>query len=112
MSRGNGTGEGPTWADVATMVGDWEAHLGVCIYVQLAWREGLTSGAWAEIIIREGRVIGMGEELSRMRAAFPTRKATGQAGAVMNAIAQAIRELEANPWTWSAMMRRRVNPKP
>lgn len=106
MSRGNRAGEGPSWADIAQNVEEWETRLGVQICVQIMWRHNLTTGAWVEVVIREGRVIGTGEELQRNRAAFPTRKGVGHAGAILNAIVGAVNAMEQQPWCWSALMRR------
>lgn len=100
-----------TWADVAHAVGEWEVHYGLEVVVQLAWKEKLSTGAWVEVILREGGAVGRGEELTRVREPFPARKATGQPGAVLWAVSAAIRALEREPWLWSRKMRREAQSK-
>lgn len=97
-----------TWQDVTIAVGEWEAHLGVSIRVELGWRANLTAGAFLEVVLCEGEAVGRGEELIRVREAFPARKMSGQPGAVLYAISAATRALEGEPWLWTRKMRREV----
>lgn len=106
MSRQKPENASATWSDVATAVLSWEAHYGVRICAHIEWRHNLSAGACVEVVITDGLAVGKGPELVRLREAFPTRKASGQAGAVLWAISCAIRALELEPWQWSAKMRR------
>lgn len=95
-----------TWSDVAQSVGEYEAHYGVRLSVVLDWRPNLSTGAFVEVVIREGNTVGTGPELVRVREPFPARRMAGQAGAVMWALTCALRALDAQPWQWSHKMRR------
>lgn len=98
-----------TWEDVSHAVSMWEASMGVRIRSTITWEPRLSSGAAVEVVIEEGGTIGRGEELVRVREAFPAKRATGQPGAVLWAISCAVRCLEREPWLWSRKMRRDAN---
>lgn len=97
---------GASWSDVDEFVTNWGEELGVSFMVQIGFNPRLSSGAYVEVTIREGMQVGLGEELVRLREAFPVRKAQGHAGAVLWALSSSIRALEAEPWSWSKKMRR------
>lgn len=95
-----------TWNDVAQAVEGWEKEYGVTIEARLLWQLNLSTGGYVEVIIYDGHTVGRGPELVRVRNAFPARKMSGQAGAVMWAVFAALRALEADKWQWSTKMRR------
>ena len=97
-----------TWADVAHATESWQHEYGVRICALLCWQENLSTGGYVEVVIYDGNTVGRGAELVRLREAFPARKMTGQAGAVLWAISCALRALEAEPWSWSTKMRRAI----
>lgn len=95
-----------TWQDLAECVPAWEAEKGVRVAVTIAWTERLRDGAYVEVVLNDAALaLGTGE-LHRVRAPFPTRKASGQPGAVLYAIFTALNDLDANPWYWSTKMRK------
>lgn len=108
MGRPKPEATATTWQDLAECVGSWEAEYGVCAVVELSWRHNLSAGAFVEVVLYDARTVGRGVELVRMRGAFPARKMTGQAGAVLHVVFQAFQELDTNPWLWPADRRARV----
>lgn len=97
---------GTTWEDIAQCIPSWEAEHGVRVRVQIEWRPNLSHGAYVEVVLCDMAPSEEFRELYRVRAPFPTRKASGQAGAVLHAAFQAFHELDSTPWAWSLQMRR------
>lgn len=97
-----------SWADVHEAVLAWEVEYGVRIEFQLHVRHNLSSGAYVETVVYDAPSIGKGLELVRTRQAFPIKKGSGHAGAVMYCLFSALREMESNAWSWSTRMRKKA----
>lgn len=101
----------PEWPDLAEAVPQWEADLGIELDLVLRLHPNLVGGGYVTVVAYDRSGIGRGAELYRVRAAFPATRGGGHASAVMAALFQLIREMEASPWYWSSKMRAaRVKP--
>lgn len=94
-----------SWQDIAECVPAWEKEAGVRVAIHITWQPHLSSGACVEAVLLAGNPLEGHKELVRVRQPFPTRKASGQAGAALHAIFLAFAELERNPWLWSPEQR-------
>lgn len=95
-----------TWADIAECIPAWETEKGVRIEAIVRWEATLQSGAYVEVVILDADFPLQRVEIARRRAPFPTRKGSGQAGAVLHAVFQALVDIDNEPWQWSGKMRR------
>lgn len=105
MGRQKPEASGTTWQDISECLPAWEIEKGVRILVQVVWQSNLAAGAYMEIVLLEGSQPDGKRELLRVRKPFPTRKASGQAGAVLHAVFEALNALDAEPWLWPRELR-------
>lgn len=112
MPRQKVEGSGTSWEDIAQAVPAWEAEHGVRVACTVVWEPRLPSGAAVEVVLMDGAPFGEHREVLRVRQPFPTRKAAGQAGAVMHAIFLAFMELDRNPWLWAPRRRQEARGEP
>lgn len=106
MPRKKPEQSGTTWADIAECVPSWEKDAGVRVVATIAFEPHLSDGARVEVVLLAGSRLDARKELCRVRAPFPVKRSSGQAGAVLHAIFQAFAEYESNPWLWTDAKRK------